>query len=248
MEISSIKNATGILQRFSFLFAFVCHERRWNSLLIFPVFQVIIMQLRTKQSYHPFVVVAFYLHILPEKLLLQISRSTRHEWEHKSVTNLFGYDWYCNNQHCFDTLKNISANKRLLQVNKALLRIIAIQQFIKVYKTHINHKIFNAATTVLQNIHKTKEVLGLPLTLKLLRLTYQQYWQLKQKIRCQKSLYSLCLVKHPTQLLPKEAAVIKKYCEDVRYLYWPLASVYYQIIRAGLPGSTSVLFTNIQGC
>src|SRR5688572_20641287 len=43
------------------------------------------MQIRAKQSYHPFVVVAFYLHILSEKLLSQIPRSTRYEWQHKPV-------------------------------------------------------------------------------------------------------------------------------------------------------------------
>lgn len=191
------------------------------------------MNIRPKQSYHPFVVVAFYLHILPEKLLLQIPRTTRHEWKHKTVNNLFGYDWYCENQQLFDTLKEVATSKRLFQVNRALLRIIAIQRFLQLYKSHISHRIFNAAGVALHNIHKTRDIFGLALTLKLLRLPHQQYWQLKQKIRCSKSLYGLCLPKHPTQLLRREADTIKKYCGDIRYLHWPLASIYHQIIRDG---------------
>ena len=191
------------------------------------------MKTRPKQSYHPFVVVAFYLHILPDKLLYQIPRSTRYEWQHKSVIELFGYDWYYQNQHLFNTLREVAASNRLLQVNRALLRIIAIQRFLQLHQSHISHKIFNAAGTVLINIKKTQEVLGLMLTLKLLQLTQQQYWQLKQKARCSKSLFSLCLPKHPAQLLRKEVNNIKKYCEDARYIHWPLASIYHQAMRDG---------------
>jgi len=191
------------------------------------------MKIRPRQSYHPFVVVAFYLHILPDKLLSQIPRSTQYEWQHKPVMELFGYDWYCQNQHLFQTLQEVVTSKRLLQLNRALLRIIAIQRFLQRHSSHIRYKIFNAAGTVVVNIRKTQEVLGLALTLKLLQLTQQQYWQLRQKIRCSKSLFSLCTPKHPAQLLRKEVNAIKNYCEDTRYIHWPLASIYHQIIRDG---------------
>jgi putative transposase len=191
------------------------------------------MKIRPRQSYHPFVVVAFHLHILPDKLLSQIPRSTRHEWQHKPVMELFGYDWYCQNQHLFQALQEVAASRRLLQINKALLRILAIQRFLQKHKSHIRHKIFNAAGTVVVNIRKTREVLGLNLTLKLLQLTHQEYWQLKQKVRCSKSLFNLCMPKHPAQLLRREVNCIKKYCADVRYIHWPLASIYHQIIRDG---------------
>ena len=191
------------------------------------------MIIRTKQSYHPFIVVAFYLRILPDKLLTQIPRSTLYEWQHKSVIELFGYDWYCQNQHYFDTLQKVAASSQLLKVNRALLRIIAIQRFLKKHQSHIRQMIFNAAGTALNNIWKSQEVLGLNMTLKLLDLTQQQYWQLKQKLRCSRSLLNLCIPKHPTQLLLKEVNSIKKYCEDTRFTHWPLASIYHQVIRDG---------------
>ena len=90
-----------------------------------------------------------------------------------------------------------------------------------------------AANTAVHNIWKTQEVLGLNMTLKLLDLTQQQYWQLKQKLRCSQSLFNLCFPKHPTQLLRKEVNSIKKYCKDTRYIHWPLASIYHQIIHDG---------------
>ena len=189
------------------------------------------MNTKTKQSYHPFIVIAFYLNILPEKLRAIIPRSTRYEWEQKPVMELFGYDWYCQNQHLFHTLQQVAASRRLLQLNRAFLRIIAIQRFLQRYSEQIRNKIFNAASTVISNINKVKEIIGLTLALKFLQLSCQQYWQLKQKLRCLKSTLNLCIPKHPAQLLRKEVSVIKKYCADPRYLYWPLASVYHQIIR-----------------
>jgi len=189
------------------------------------------MHIRPKQSYHPFVAVAFYLRILPDRLLIKIPRSTRYEWQHKQVTDLFGYDWYCQNQHLFQTLQEVAASSRLLQVNRALLRVIAVQRFFKKYIMQIRLKTFNAAATAVSTIQKVQEVIGLGYALKFLQLTQQQYWQLRQKVKCQGSLFNLCIPKHPTQLLQQEINAIKKYCTDNRYLHWPLASVYHQITR-----------------
>ena len=133
----------------------------------------------------PFVTVAFYLSVLPEPLLNKIPRFTRYEWEHKSINSLFGYDWYCQNKHLFDTLQTIALDKKLVHVNKSLLRIIALKQFLKKYSNQIKHKIFNTAGTALANINKTSRVLGLAITLKWLNLSRQQYWQLLQKIPLQ---------------------------------------------------------------
>ncbi|MBS1919589.1 MAG: DDE-type integrase/transposase/recombinase [Bacteroidetes bacterium] len=42
-----------------------------------------------------------------------------------------------------------------------------------------------------------------------------------------------CLPKHPAQLMSSEVNAIKKYGEDLRFLHWPLSSVYHRIIRDG---------------
>ncbi len=187
-----------------------------------------------KTSYHPAVLVAFYLQCLPQELLQHIPRSTQYDWLHKNLSACFGYEWYCQNQHFFYTLKEVAGNKRLLQVNRAMLRIIAIQNFLKSYAAQIHERAFNAAATVVSNIKKVQDVLGITVTLKLMNFSYQQYWQLRQKLRCKKSLFNLCLSKHPAQLMRNEVSIIKKYCEDRRFIHWPLASIYHRIIRDGV--------------
>jgi putative transposase len=63
-------------------------------------------------------------------------------------------------------------------------------------------------------------------------MPYGAYLKLQGKARCIQSPIGLCRIKHPAQLLPKEATIIKTFCEDERYQYWPLSSVYYEIIRS----------------
>ncbi len=110
-----------------------------------------------KTSYHPSVLIAFYLHCLPEDMLQTIPCSTKYDWRHKDISTCFGYDWYCHNQHLFYTLQKVAGSKRLLKANRALLRIIAVQHFLKKYATQIQKKIFNAANITVNNIRKHRK-------------------------------------------------------------------------------------------
>jgi hypothetical protein len=46
-----------------------------------------------KRIYHPFLILAFKAGILPAQLFQKIPRSTRFEWQHKSLELLFGSHW-----------------------------------------------------------------------------------------------------------------------------------------------------------
>lgn len=175
-----------------------------------------------KTSYHPAITVAFYLNCLPDELQKHIPRSTRFDWQHKDKSTCFGYDWFCQNQQLFNTLKQVSNNKRLLQINRALIRVIALKIFITDYAGCIKNKLFSVTQTILINIHKVTEVVGLSKTLRLLQLPYSAYLKLKKTANCNLSPLNLCIVKHPGQLLKKEIAIIKSYCNDVRFIHWPL--------------------------
>src|SRR5450432_2741342 len=85
----------------------------------------------TKTSYHPYLLVAFYLNCLPNNILQIIPRSTRYDWSQRDIQDSFGYDWFLENKDLFHTLEMVAINKKLLKINKALLRIIAIILFMK---------------------------------------------------------------------------------------------------------------------
>lgn len=189
-----------------------------------------LLAFRPKYSYHPYFLLAFHLNILPDHLLQRIPKSTRHDWKQKNTQLLFGYDWYLQHQSSFTIMQQVFTNEKLLQINKALLRVIALARFMKKYSTRIKEHIGNAGGVVLGNINKNKEALPLQVILKSLQFPYPAYLQLKRQA-CRQSPLNLCRIKHPAQLLWKEIAVIKSYCTDPRWLHWPLSSVYHQLIR-----------------
>jgi putative transposase len=190
-----------------------------------------VMPLRSKTSYHPHLLIAFYLHSLPTDWLNRIPWSTRHEWSHKDQTALYGYDWAMQNQSLFDTLREVSTSRKLLRINRALLRIIALKRFIARHHARLTENIPPVRDVVLHTIYKITTALPLKSVLKYLQQSYSWYLQLQKKQRCRSSLFSLCRIKHPGQLLLKEIHVIKSYCSDMQFLHWPLASVYHQILR-----------------
>src|SRR5258708_19468640 len=100
------------------------------------------MLVRPKTSYHPYLLVAFYLNCLPADLLQRIPRSTRHEWTHKDQVALYGYDWYNENRPLFDTIREVTASKQLLDINRALLCFLALKRFLLTYPDSLHANIF----------------------------------------------------------------------------------------------------------
>jgi putative transposase len=154
-----------------------------------------------KTSYHPAITVAFYLNCLPTDLVQYIPRSTRFDWQHKDKSTYFGYEWFCQNQQLFQTLKQVSTNKKLLQINIALIRVIAIKRFISKYALQMKDKLFQVPETVIKNISKVSSVFSLANTLRFLQLPYSAYLKLKQKARCGQSPLNLCRIIHPAQFV-----------------------------------------------
>ncbi|MDR3712036.1 MAG: hypothetical protein P4L51_04415, partial [Puia sp.] len=162
------------------------------------------MTARAKSSYHPYLLVAFYLNCLPDDLLQHIPRSTKYGWSHKDQVALFGYDWYIQNRHTFDALQQVATNRKLLQINRTLLRVIGLQKFIRTYARRIKDDICSTSDVVLSNLNKLSPVFGVKKTLKYLQQPYAWYLSLKRKNKCHSSILSLCRVRHPAQLLMKE--------------------------------------------
>ena len=186
---------------------------------------------RPKQTYHPFVLVAFFLDILPAEVIAVIPRSTLYDWKHKQVNELVGYGWYCEQQPLFTTLQAVATNRQLLRINRALLSLIALQRFMKKYQSSLAAGLLGTVDVAVRGIQKMRIVFGMAFTLKALGLSHTHYWRLRQKTRCALSVLHQCRIKHPAQLLSKEVKAIQQYGTDIRFLHWPLSSVYYQMIR-----------------
>jgi putative transposase len=189
------------------------------------------MNPRPKTCYHPYLLVAFHLHCLPADLITLIPRSTQYDWSHKDQAALFGYEWYFQNRYLFNTLQEVAGNRRLLQVNRAFIRIIALNRFISRNTHRVRENIVQINKVLLNNVLKIGHVFGIKTTLKCLQKPYSWYLQIRRKGTCHSSPFSLCRIKHPTQLLVGEINIIKSYCSDPRFLHWPLSSLYHLIRR-----------------
>src|SRR6185437_1566009 len=95
------------------------------------------MSIRTKLTYHPYLIIAFHLRCLPDELSERIPRSTRFDWSMKELSEAFGFDWACQQQQFFDTLQQIASSRKLLRVNMALLCIIALRRFLHYYSAFV---------------------------------------------------------------------------------------------------------------
>ena len=128
----------------------------------------------TKTCYHPYLLVAFYLNCVPESILQIIPRSTKYDWDKREIKNSFGYDWFLDNKDLFHTLQLVAINKKLLKINKAFLRIIAIKRFMKINVAGIKADKILLKTVVIKNIQKGAAAIGVRQTLKYLSLNFQQ--------------------------------------------------------------------------
>ncbi|HEV2482492.1 MAG TPA: integrase core domain-containing protein, partial [Puia sp.] len=166
---------------------------------------------------------------LPDELHERIPRSTRFDWSRKELNTTFGFEWASGQHQRFETLQQVVTSKKLLRVNLALLRIIAIKRFLHRYASRLSGK--EVQRVVLGTIEKVCTVIKLPVALKYIQHSACWYQRLKTHQRCASSPSLLCRLKHPGQLLVQEINAIKTYCSENRFLTWPLASVYHQLRR-----------------
>ena len=125
------------------------------------------MSPRTKLTYHPYLIIAFHLHCLPDELRARIPRSTRFDWSQKELSTAFGFEWACHQEQFFATLQQVATSHKLLRVNIALLRIIAIRRFLHQYATRLSSKAVQQV--VVGNIEKVSAIIPLSVVLKYLQ-------------------------------------------------------------------------------
>ncbi len=191
-----------------------------------------------KNSYHPFISLAYQLNFLPSELWLQLPRSTRHDWQHKDQSTLFGHDYFLANRDKFNTLEAVANNYTLLTINKALLKVIALKKYMVANKERLHKGFVNTTAVVVSNIKKIKEA-AKPFVcqqqiLNALDLHRNTYLNWKRNFNCRHSLLNLCVIKYPNQLLPQEVNAMKQYLQNEKYLHWHLNQVHIQMLRDGV--------------
>jgi putative transposase len=130
-----------------------------------------------------------------------------------------------------DTLRLLNENKELKRLLLLQLKLFAALKHFFINKKETlnllnNDQFLNYITAFEKQFSKTQ----IARFLKVAPLTISA--ALKRKaFACKQSVVGLCHKKYFQQLTPVEVAKIKSYCEDEKYQYWPLASIFYQGLR-----------------
>jgi hypothetical protein len=82
----------------------------------------------------------------------------------------------------------VAINKKLLKINKAFLRVIAIMRFMKDNAAGIKAGRILLKAVVVKNKKKVAAIIGVKQALKYLSLNFQQYTKLKRNISCVSSI------------------------------------------------------------
>ena len=79
--------------------------------------------MRTKKSYHTDFILQYKLNLLPQAVQKNVPVSTRHNWNKRDMTQLFGYDAAMASEENMAMIKDFLCKKRLLYAGKAVYHI-----------------------------------------------------------------------------------------------------------------------------
>lgn len=68
-----------------------------------------------KRNYHPLVIVLYASGMLDHKQIVQIPKTTRHNWNQFKHENYFGNEWVLDYIKQFDSVKEVFASKFLFK-------------------------------------------------------------------------------------------------------------------------------------
>ena len=184
-----------------------------------------------KRSYHPYIPLLYNLGVLEKEFTNQISASTLHDWKNKDFDSTFGADQVVKHLPDFDLMDDYITKKKLAKIINATYRIYHIYSGfynkIKIKRSQIE-KYQKQIVCTIENI---KETIGFDKALKAFHISHQQFYRWKNKVNCKLSDNFLCRKKHPLQISVKEINTIKSYLFGSDYIFWPLSSIYYKMLR-----------------
>jgi len=178
--------------------------------------------------YHPLVYYAFYHNLLSPQQLKLIPKTTLSYWRKRKIEDLYGYDWieilekdilYNYKKEQYSHIRFIGYLCSFFQ--KAIPKA-TLKNYIRKNSSHFIFT-FERLYSHLSDIRLTAKVIG---------VSYNRYYRLKNKFHCTASVLNLCMRSHPAQLSTAEAAVIESAVNDPTHSHFSLLSIYYKLLNS----------------
>ena len=184
-----------------------------------------------KRSYHPYIPLLYHLGVLEKEFTKQISTSTLHEWKNKDFDSLFGAEQVAKHIPAFNLIDDYITKKKLAKIINATYRIYHVYSKIYTSIKIKRSKIEKYRKQIVCTIENIKEAIGFDKALKAFHISHQQFYRWKNKVVCKINEEFLCKKRHPLQLSVKEIKTIKAYLFGSDYIFWPISSIYYKMLR-----------------
>jgi len=186
---------------------------------------------KTKRCYHPYIPLLYKLNILENDFTCQVPSSTLHEWKNRDFDSSFGADLVLKHFPSMDLIQDYISKRKFARIINASYRIYNV--YSNIYSTiKINRsQIEKYQKQIVCSIEIIKETIGFDKALRAFHLSHQQFYRWKNKVNCKVNESFLCRKRHPLQLSSKEIKTIKSYLFNSSFIYWPLSSIYYKMLR-----------------
>ncbi len=170
-----------------------------------------------------------YFEALPCGLKSTIPRSTLSSWKSKNLSSIIGCDSFLDEYAT--TAERMFKNEKLIRTCKALYTVFDTISVLFNNALNKAELLQLNKSLVLQTIQKVKPVLGVKRVLNKLGLSASKMYYWLEKKNCSDSIFQLCPIRHPNQLLTSEVSVIKNYLSNENFNNWSVLSIYYQAMR-----------------
>ena len=181
-----------------------------------------------KNSYATTLKIAYFFGLLSKNQILNIPKSTLHDWKKIDPNNFIGSDIFSNDD--FLSIKKFYASKNRYAFHKAIDNIYVL--FSAIFSVpEIRVLVENLFKKDIVNlISNYRDVLGFKNLIHLFGISNQKFYAWKKNI-CNKSVLKKCYKIYYNQLSFNEVSIISSHLSDPDFFHWPLSAVYYYLLR-----------------
>ena len=185
-------------------------------------------------SYHPNLKLLAINNLLPASYLTIIPASTISTWKGKPecIKRVIGMDTFIYHDDSAKMIEDMMIKAYVYRSFRAVWKVIntyaAILNVIDNKKQVFQANLPNILTTIVY----LKKIIGIKRACRVFDISTNQfnYWK-KSFFNCSNSPLKLCRKTYNHQLLEAEIEVLRHYFTTKKYLFWPITSVYHQMLR-----------------
>ncbi|MCB0376116.1 MAG: hypothetical protein KDD04_09380, partial [Sinomicrobium sp.] len=198
-------------------------------------------------TYHPVILLLFWMNILPAHIKVHIPRSTLADWQARFLRNdLFGVSEVALFQEQMNFLLLLEKHRRLFAAFRALIHVNRL--LVDMVQNRVPFKrmplVYRAQFVGIVN--RFRNSTDIKRLLRMMGFSHQKLHSISRSLTvCGRSLRAICRTLHLQQLTQAEERVIHRYLCNEQYQHWSGRSIYLQMLRDGAAFCSLSSFYNI---